>query len=193
MVSGVFGLGKEVEVKAEVGRDLSGRILEVGGSFVREVFQEDLYFRHPCRDFVERDEALRLRSEGGKCMLTFKGRRVGGEAKMREEVEVVVSDAAGVTTLLERLGFERAFVIRKRRKEFLLGGLLVALDDVEGLGKFVEIEGLVKEGLGVHEVEAIKEGVFKVSERLGIQKERLTTESYLEMLVSKSSSSKHLR
>lgn len=186
-------MGKEVEVKAGVEEDLSRRILEIGGSFVREVFQEDLYFKHPCRDFAKRDEALRLRDEGGKYTLTFKGRRVGGGAKTREEVEVIVGDFEGACTLLERLGFERAFTIRKRRREFAVEGVLVALDEVEGLGRFVEIETLVEEGAGPQEVEGMIKKVFKISERLGIKKERLTTESYLEMLASRSSSSKHLR
>lgn len=185
-------MGKEVEVKAEVDVDLSGRIVDAGGKFLREVLQEDIYFKHPCRDFAERDEALRLRREGRRYTLTFKGRRVGTETKMREEIEVDVKDLDGAITLLERLGFEKAFSIRKRRREYLLEGVLVSLDDVEGLGMFVEIEALMKDG-SPEEVGGLKEKLFKLSERLGIDRERLTTESYLEMLISKSSSSRHLR
>lgn len=186
-------MGREVEVKARVEEDLSGRVMEIGGRYLRGVFQEDVYFRHPCRDFAERDEALRLRREDGKCTLTFKGRKVGGGAKMREEIEVGVNDFEGTATLLERLGFERAFVIRKRRKEFSMEGVLVSMDDVESLGKFIEIEVLVKEDVGLEEAERLKEKVFEISDKLGIKRERLTTESYLEMLVSRSSSSRHLR
>ncbi|MCQ5374693.1 MAG: class IV adenylate cyclase, partial [Candidatus Methanomethylicia archaeon] len=67
---------------------------------------------------------------------------------------------------------------------------LVSLDDVEGLGRFVEMEVLMKED-SPEEAERLKDRLLRVSEMLGIDKNRLTTESYLEMLVSKSSSSKH--
>ncbi len=183
-------MGREVEVKAEVEEDLGERIEKAGGKRLREVFQEDVYFRHPCRDFAERDEALRLRREGESYTLTFKGRRVGAGAKMREEIEVSLQDPEGAVSLLERLGFEKAFVIRKRRREFLVEGVLVSLDDVEGLGRFVEMEVLMK-GDSPEEAERLKDRLLRVSEMLGIDKSRLTTESYLEMLVSKSSSSKH--
>lgn len=182
-------MGREIEVKAEVEEDLSDRIIGAGGKLLREVTQEDVYFRHPCRDFAERDEALRLRVEDGRFTLTFKGRRGGKGAKMREEIEVSVSNFEEAVALFERLGFEKAFVIRKRRKEFLLEGVLVSLDDVEGLGRFVEIEVLLDESSGVDE-ERLKEKLLNISKKLGIKKERLTTESYLEMLVSKNSSSR---
>ncbi|MDH5811265.1 MAG: class IV adenylate cyclase [Candidatus Verstraetearchaeota archaeon] len=185
-------MGREVEVKAEVEEDLSEKITEAGGRYLREVFQEDFYFRHPCRDLAERDEALRLRREGEKYTLTFKGRRVGTGTKMREEIEVGVSDLEGAVALLERLGFEKAFVIRKRRREFLMEGVLVSMDDVEGLGRFVEIEVLM-EGESLEHAGSLKDKLFEISQKLGIDREKLTTESYLEMLVSKSSSSKHRR
>jgi adenylate cyclase class 2 len=192
-------LTEEIEVKArvEVGEEFARRIERIGGKFVREVTQEDLYFRHPFRDLKERDEALRLRREGKNYTLTFKGRRVGKGAKMREELEIRVGDYEKMIKLLERLEFEKAFIIRKRRKEFVLDGVTIALDSVEGLGEFVEIEvmAVVEEGgrARLRRMEAFKTELFDMADRLGIPRDRLTTESYLELLTSKSSSSKPLR
>jgi len=190
-------LAREVEVKARVeDRELARKIEAIGGRFVREVAQEDLYFRHPCRDLRERDEALRLRREGKNYTLTFKGRRVGKGAKMRAELEVRVGDFDEAVALLERLGFEKAFVIKKRRREFALDEAIIALDSVEGLGEFVEIEMMAtaEEGKGeLQRMESFKKKLFSMSDRLGIPKGQLTTESYLELLASKSSSSKALR
>ena len=189
---------EEVEVKARV-EDIEGlvrKIEGIGGKLVREVVQEDLYFTHPCRDLKEGDEALRLRREGKNYMLTFKGRRIGKGAKIREELEVRVGDFDETATLLKRLGFEKAFIIKKRRKEFVLNGVTIALDSVEGLGEFVEIEvtttGKSRRG-GLHRMESFKNRLLSMTDRLGIPRERLTTESYLELLASKSSSSRPLR
>jgi adenylate cyclase class 2 len=189
----------EVEVKARVEgeEELARRIEAIGGRFVRKVTQEDLYFKHPFKDLKERDEALRLRKEGKKYMLTLKGRRVGKGAKMREELEVRVGDFEKTAKLLERLGFEKVFIIRKRRREFVLDRVTIALDSVQGLGEFVEIEMMTTEqedgGAGLPRMEALKEELFNMADRLGIPRDRLTMESYLELLMSRSSSSKPLR
>lgn len=187
----------EVELKARVERrdEMAERIVAIGGKFVREVCQEDVYFKHPCHDFGRRDEALRLRREGAACTLTFKGRRFGSGAKMREEVEVGVDDCEEVAKLLGRVGFERSFVVRKSRLVFSLAGAEVCLDTVEGLGDFVEIELIAddEEAGGLRGCDDLKERLYGIAKKLGVPEERLTTESYSELLASRSSSSKASR
>jgi adenylate cyclase class 2 len=191
-------LGGEIELKARIdGRKaIAERIIALGGMFVREVSQEDVYFKHPCYNFKEKDEALRLRREGSACMLTFKGSRFGSGAKMREELEVGVEDYETATTILERVGFEKAFVIRKNRLIYSLEGAEVSLDSVEGLGEFVEVELILTDEMtedvrnGVGAGEDLRKKLHGLAEKLQVPKDRLTTESYLELLASKSSSSK---
>jgi len=179
----------EVEVKARVpsAAEAEGMVLRAGGSFVREGLQEDVYLRHPCRDLKARDEALRLRREGGACVIAFKGRREGGAAKMREEVEVKADGFDETLAIFERLGFAPAYVIAKRRREFRLGAATVVVDSVEGLGNFIEVE--VKAGGGAGAFDAAKKELFSVTDRLGIRREMLITDSYLELLASRSSDS----
>jgi adenylate cyclase class 2 len=193
-------LVREVELKARVddSEGLLGRIKEAGGVFLREVVQEDYYFKHPCWDFKEKDEALRLRREGAVCILTFKGPRLGKSAKVREELEVRLDDFKGMAALLQRLGFEKAFTIKKRRSDFSLEGATISVDSVEGLGEFVEIEVLVRElPAGTGEEAQMMENLYKllgdIAERLKVPRDRLTTESYLEMLASESSRSRDSR
>ncbi len=182
-------MASEVELKAKIDskEEFAKRIIAEGGIFLGEVSQDDVYFRHPCRDLRERDEALRLRREEGSCTLTFKGRRVGSGAKMREEIEAGVDDGAAAFAVLRRLGFEEAFEVRKKRSTYSLEGAEVSLDSVEGLGEYVEIELVLKDG---ESGEGIRERLYGLAERLKVPKEGLTTESYLELLASKSSSSR---
>lgn len=162
-------MGKEIEVKARIEGDLSDKILEMGGKFLSEKYQEDIYFEHPCKSFLESDEALRLRIEDNRNVLTFKGKREGKDLKIREELEIEINDSKTLINILERLGFKKAHVIRKRRKEFLLNRTIICLDDVEGLGFFVELEGGLE--------------IMEIAKKLGLKD--LTTDSYLEMIIKK--------
>jgi len=142
----------EMEVKARVRSvaEAEEAVRSAGGVFLREALQEDIYLQHPCRDLVARDEALRLRSEGDAGFLTFKGRREGGDAKTREELEVGL-EVAGfdqALAIFERLGFSPAAKIVKRRREFRIGGASVVIDDVDGLGIFIEVEVKARTGAG---------------------------------------------
>ena len=84
---------------------------------------------------------LRLRRAGEQTRLTFKGpAHFRSGVKMREEREVVVSDAAETEAILLALGLERRFHYEKKREEWEFLGCLVALDQTP-IGNFVEVEG----------------------------------------------------
>lgn len=133
---------REVEVKARADLErVRRRLEELGAQLVGVEDQDDTYFEHPCRSMIEGDEALRLRVAGGRVELTYKGPRERATAKSRLELSVQLSDAETAKRLLEQLGFRESVRVRKRREVYRLGGVLVALDSVEGLGCFVEVEG----------------------------------------------------
>ena len=139
--------------------------------------EEDTYYEHPCRSFKERDEALRVR-EGAKAEVTYKGPRLPGRLKAREEITVRVSDAKRAKELLERLGFRRVAVVRKVREVYRVGPFEVTLDSVEGLGDFVEIE-LKERASSLKEAE---EKVLALARELGIEEEPIK-QSYLELIL----------
>ncbi len=117
------------------------RLTTIGAEKVSDETHEDVYFIHPCRRFKDTDEALRLRELGGAAELTYKGPRMEcSHAKAREEVTIDVGDTLSLRRILERLGFTELATIRKRRVSFALDKLMIAVDDVEGIGQFVEIE-----------------------------------------------------
>ena len=113
----------------------------------------DTYFNHPARDFAETDEAFRIRSIGDGNRLTYKGPLVDKQTKTRQEVEVgCEAGAAGRDKLQEMLialGFRKVRTVVKRRTPYHLDWqnrpVEVTLDDVEGLGTFVELETIAAE------------------------------------------------
>lgn len=171
----------EIEVKARVGdvEATKKRLAQLGAKYLREEKQEDLYFNHPSRDFASTDEALRLRSAGGRSYLTYKGPKVDSLTKTRVEHETKVEDYEEARRILEGLGFDAVLAVNKTRQLYALGEYVISLDSVEGLGDFIEVE---KKGSSYEPRE-----LTDFLRRLGIAEEQFERRSYLELLLEKRS------
>ena len=84
---------------------------------------------------------------------------------------------AVVTLLGAAFGFGRT--IKKKRLLFLSGATRIHFDEVEGLGRFIELEVCMKEGQDQAEGEAIAKAFM---ERLGIAEADLLETAYADML-----------
>jgi adenylate cyclase class 2 len=162
------------------------RLAEVGGKFVRRESQADWYFSHPSRDFRATGEALRLRNVDGAAKLTFKGPRWSDTVKVREELELLLAELPAAAEcgveFLRRLGFEPVACVTKRREVFHLARenhlIEVALDEVDRLGSFVEIELLVD----ASDVETARRLANQLQADLGLVQP--LENSYLKMLLA---------
>ena len=170
------------DVAALVGR-LEQRGVEIGPP----IEQADHYFNHPARDYALTDEALRIRSMGGKSFATYKGPKLDASTKTRRELELPLdsSDADGkqFAELLAALGFESVAVVRKHRRTFHIewNGRVVegALDDVDGVGSFVELELQADEA----ELDEARTTIAAIADDLNLgPSER---RSYLELLLTR--------
>lgn len=168
----------EAEVKARVDDPEAARerLIEHGAEHEATLEQTDVYFDHPSRSFADTDEALRVREEDGRAVLTYKGPKLDASTKSRREVETEVDDAAGTRELLEALGFAPQPEVSKTREVFALGDVTATLDRVDGLGAFVELERVVDRD----ELDAAREQLLGLAEQLGF--EELERASYLELL-----------
>jgi adenylate cyclase class 2 len=140
----------EVELKYRLAdRDrLLQRLAERGAVAGARAVLEDVYLNHPARDFAQTHEALRIRRNGIDNRITYKGPRLSGPTKTREEIEISFAsgDAAfeQLSRLLENLGFRHVATVKKSRTTFELiesgHRLEVAVDCAKDLGDFAEIE-----------------------------------------------------
>lgn len=180
----------EIEVKYRVPDlgEVLRRVQEVGAPPAEEAAHVDRYLAHPARDFAQTDEAFRIRSGPGGNRLTYKGPKRGGPTKTREEIEVAFEPGAEgearMVRLLERLGFRTVLTIAKTRREFHLvregRPLNVALDQVEGLGSFAEVETLAEsEG----DVQGAQQAVLRLAGELGLTE--VEPRSYLRMALER--------
>jgi adenylate cyclase class 2 len=175
----------EVELKfvgvepARLEQQLVDRGAQLGGT----LSQADEYFAHPGRNFADTDEALRIRSEGERRVLTYKGPKLPGAVKIREEIEVDVGSdqAAGLKRILDQLGFRSVAVVAKTRRSWQLTyagrDLKVEIDDVQQLGSFVEIESVTD----ARSVAVTEAAILRLAQELGL--DRASKASYLGLLL----------
>ena len=102
--------------------------------------QEDCLLDTPDGGLRNRGTALRLRLEGGKSRVTFKGPIQPGVMKVREELETIGGDGEVLLRIFEELGFRPWFRYQKYREEFTLLDVIVAVDETP-MGAYVELEG----------------------------------------------------
>ncbi len=140
--------------------------------------EHDVYYNHPARDFAVTDEALRVRYTEGRAVMTYKGAKLAGTGlKAREELNLTVEDGAVLETVLVRLGFRPVAAVNKRRELWTLAGASIALDEVESLGTFAEVEIIGEEG-----DDTVEERVHAIAGSLGITGKPITA-SYLELVL----------
>jgi adenylate cyclase class 2 len=168
----------EIEVKAALKdrRQVEARLRRLGARAEGERRQVDLYFAHPCRDFGATDEALRLRLDGDRQVMTYKGPKLDARSKTREEIEQPIEFESMATTL-RRLGFKDFLRVEKVRTDYSWEGVVISLDRVDGLGDFVELE------VEDEDRERGLERILDLKSRLGVQGNE--TRSYLELILEK--------
>jgi adenylate cyclase class 2 len=177
----------EVEQKFVVADrgDLERRLQALAPGATHAQHQVDSYFAHPSRDFARTDEALRLRSVGESNYITYKGPKLDTSTKTRREIELELpagrDSAEQSSELLKALGFTPVAEVRKRRDQMSVvwqdREVEVAMDSVEGLGNFVELEILATEA----DLDAARSTLLSLAEHL--QLVNVERRSYLELLL----------
>ena len=90
----------------------------------------------------------------------------------------LTSDPDNLKRVLE-LAYGIRGIVRKTRYLYLVGPTRVHLDDVEGLGQFMELEVVMGEGQSDAEGQAIAEGLMKA---LGVERSDLLEGAYMDLL-----------
>lgn len=139
-------MNREIEIQVQVEKikpliDL----LEKEGKFEFENRQIDEYFTPAHRNFAEKKpvaEWLRLRDSDGKYSITYKKWHYNANSSQNfaDEHETSVSDFDQLRKIFIALDMRPVVKVSKIRKVYLYEDYEIALDKVEGLGDFVEVE-----------------------------------------------------
>jgi len=132
---------REVKLRFDTPADARAAVARTGASPLHgRRFQEDVLLDAADESLRRQRCVLRVRNEGQRALLTFKGPVQPGPVKTREELETVIADGDVVLQVLERLGLHVWFRYQKHREEFSLEDVIIAVDETP-VGTFVEIEG----------------------------------------------------
>ena len=110
----------------------------------------------------------------------YKGPKLDKVTKTGKETASPVTNVESFQLILCRLGFKEAGRVEKERRLYSYEGEEVSLDQVKGLGSFVEIEEMSDN------LEEGRAEVLHVMKELGLEKSE--RRSYLELIIEKEKS-----
>ena len=166
-----------IEIKARV-RDFveiqsrAGRLSDIP---VEVIPQEDTFFVTP-RGRLK----LRVLSENQGQLIYYTRPDKGGPKRSDYHI-YRTSDSENLKRILE-LAYGVRGIVRKTRYLYLIGQTRVHLDDVEGLGKFLELEVVMREEQSDAEGQAIAEELMT---SLGVERSDLLQGAYMDLLESR--------
>jgi adenylate cyclase class 2 len=132
---------REVKLRFASPDEARRAILIAGATALRSRrLQEDALLDTENESLRQRRCVLRVRTEAGKSLLTFKGPILPGSMKVRDEHETVIGDGEVLQQVLEELGLHVWFRYEKYREEYAAEDVTIAIDETP-VGTFVEIEG----------------------------------------------------
>ena len=136
-----MALEREIKLRFDSAEEARATILALGATPLHgRRLQEDALLDTEDEALRRQRSTLRVRCEGGKSLLTFKGPVLAGIVKIREEHETVVADGVVLLGILESLGMHIWFRYEKYREEFEAADVVIAVDETP-VGVFVELEG----------------------------------------------------
>jgi len=162
---------KNIELKARKGNSAAeAQAQALGARFAGVVIQEDRYLR------CARGRLKIRRTDGRDPMLVWYERPDEPEARESRYEKFDLSDSLAAV-LEAALGVEAC--VRKTRRLYLWEGVRIHIDDVDGLGQFLEFEAVLPDAGDE------REGSRKVAflrEHFGLGAEDMVPESYSDLV-----------
>ncbi len=169
-------LPSNIEIKARARNfdETRRRAEELSDVPVEVIPQEDIFFNTP-----QGRLKLRILSANRGQLIYYT--RPDREGPKRSDYHLFhTSDPADLKRVLE-LAYGIRGIVRKTRYLYLVGQTRVHLDDVEGLGQFLELEVVMQEGQSDTAGQAVAEGLMA---SLGVEKSDLLEGAYMDLLES---------
>lgn len=174
---------KEIEVKAHL-RDeqqVIDNLTKLGVALSAPVSQRDRVFFPKGFRFGQgiKAPALRIREQDGTHLFTYKIPDKYNLDKI--EYESKIEDPQAMAHICEALGFELVMRLNKVRRKAVYQDYEICLDEVEGLGSYIEAEKMVETG----DSGQIQKELFGFLQTLGVLPEDQVDEGYDIMLFKK--------
>ncbi len=177
---------KEIEVKAKLinPEEVVDKLKELGCILSVPIVQHDTIFVDS--NFGVFDEfhtdvnILRIRETGERFLLTLKQPKSNELDVIEHETEV--QDAGEMEEILHYMGFHEVVQVHKTRSKSQYNDWEICIDEVEGLGTFIEVERIADDS----NAEAIQNELFEFLKSLGIRPEDRVINGYDTLVYRKS-------
>ncbi len=168
----------EIQLKFEAGLD-SENLRNLGAEKLSTTIQIDKYYNPKDRDLIQTGEILRIREEGGKKTLTYKGPQNNSEFRERAKFEFDIDDDTEKAFL--NIYGSMSKTIAKERTIYQLNGVIFSIDRVyknesgeeQFIGNFIEVRSTDKDSR--------QEQIQNVIQQLGLDLNKGVKKSYFEM------------
>jgi adenylate cyclase class 2 len=163
-------LEREVKLRFDNPELARQAILAAGASPLRcRRLQEDCLLDTEDEMLRRRRCVLRIRTESGKSLMTYKGPVQLSQLKARPEHETIIGDGEVMLRVFEELGLHVWWRYEKYREEYSAEDVTIAVDETP-IGTFVEVEG------GEH-------GIMVMTEALGRTPADFVLDSYRGLFI----------
>jgi adenylate cyclase class 2 len=129
------------------------------------------------KDFQLGMPVARLRVEGDRTKLTYK--RAINQSSDSIEHESGVESEASIEAILLETNFKVVTHVVKDRIEVQDNGLTFALDEVEGLGSFLEIEVVAEDD---KDIAAIEQQIMEAATQFGLTEDDIEVKKYDQLM-----------
>jgi predicted adenylyl cyclase CyaB len=160
----------EIKAHARNFEKIKRRAEKLSDTLVQVIPQEDIFFNTP-------QGRLKLRILANHAQLIFYT-RPDQEGPKRSDYHITRSDDPDNLKRVLDLAYGIRGIVKKTRYLYLAGQTRIHLDDVEGLGQFMELEVVMADGQSDAEGQAIAEALMAA---LGVEKSDLIDGAYMDL------------
>ena len=162
----------EIKARAREFQALHARAEQLADGPAQVIHQEDTFFHTP-------RGRLKLRELGGQRAQLIYYERADQDGPKRSDYRLFETDDPDNLKAALSMAYGVRGCVRKTRHLYLVGQTRVHLDDVEGLGQFVELEVVLRQGQTDADGQAVAEDLMQ---KLGVSDEDLLEGAYMDML-----------
>lgn len=166
----------EIELRAKIDSKVVENLLS-RMRIQRKSDQHDTYYK-----FISNPEnswIVRIRQENKKYFLTYKSQIQADDGAWSEvEMEIEKVAAQSLHHFFLQNGYTIEVEINKRRVTFTDKGLTINIDDIQGLGKFIEVEVFADKD----EISNAHKKLSSYLEKIGVSSEDITNKGYVKLM-----------
>ncbi|RJQ34850.1 class IV adenylate cyclase [Candidatus Parcubacteria bacterium] len=162
---------KEIEVKVKINnrKEILDKLKELGCTFSEPKLQNDIIFVPAGftlgQDLKKGINFLRIRKSNNKIIFTLKQPQSNELDCIEKEIEI--NDAEIMADIIKLLGYQEAVRVNKTRIEIKYQDYTICIDQVDGLGDFIETERLIDETLD-QDADKVQEASLVFLESIGV-------------------------